>query len=305
MNDFYNRLDELYSSGDLRAVEVFLSDAVAMAGENSPECAGLLNELASFYRGVSRYAESEQTFEQSLRIFESAGMESTPEYATVLLNLAGLYRIMGDADRAITLFLSAMKRLEEADAGDSYAYVSILNNLALAYQAKGELTQALEYASRALDMMRASSDAIHEIATSLNNLASIHLQLGNLNLADKHITEALAIYDAIEESDVHHAAALTTRAALMSRRGEHQDALGDFRRALELTKRFFGENIEYAICRCNIAEVCELLGDTPSAIAELSDAARIMDKLLGPDHPSIKNVRAKLERLNEGQAEMS
>ena len=276
-------------------------NTVKETGEYSPERAGLLNELAGFYRGVSRYAESEDTFIQSLTIFESAGMEATPEYATVLLNLAGLHRLAGDADKAVELFRSAMKKLENADACDSYAYVSILNNLALAFQSKGDLIQALEYASKALELMRAGSGREHEVASSLNNLASIRLALGQLDVADELIAESLGMFDAMSEPDVHHAAALTTKAVIMCRKGSHRESLIDFQRALELTKRFFGENIEFAVCRRNISEVFELLGDIPSAIVELSDAVRIMNKLLGPEHASVRSAHKRLDLLMEKQ----
>ena len=299
MNDFYEKLDGLYASGDLNSVEDFLKNAVAEEGSSAPIRASLLNELAGFYRGVSRYSESEAAFEQALAIFESIGMGATPEYATVLMNLAGLYRMRGEADKAIELFFGAMKKLEDFGARDTYAYVSVLNNLALAYQSKSDYQNAVEYASKALSLMRAGSGSEHEIATSLNNLASIYLGLADLEKAGSHISESLAIYDSMEEPDVHHAAALTTKAVLMHRLGDHQGSLNGFRRALDLTNRFFGENMEYAICKRNISEVCELLGDVDSAIQELSDAARVMAKLLGPDHVSVIAANKKLEELQK------
>jgi len=297
LKEFYDKLDELYAAGDIPAVEAFILDAVAKTDEQSPERAGLLNELAGFYRGVSRYAESEEAFERSLSIFESVGMEATPEYATVLLNLAGLYRMRGEAEKAVELFLNSKKRLEDLGSCDSYEYVSVLNNLALAFQAKGDLTQALEYATKALDLMRAQDGKEHEVATSLNNVSTIQLGLGDLETADKLISEALEIYDAMEEPDVHHAAALTTKAVLMCRQGNYRNSLNGFRSALALTKHFFGENIEFAICKRNISEVCELMGDIPSALSELSEAARIMDRILGSDHNTVLSVRRKLAAL--------
>ena len=297
LKSFYDKLDELYAAGDQDAVEAFLLDAISETGEQNPERAVLLNELAGFYRGVSRYAESENAFERSLSIFEYAGMGETSEYATVLLNLAGLYRMRGDADKAVDLFFNAMKRLEDLDACGSYAYVSILNNLSLAFQSKGELNQALEYATQALELMRTQDANKHEIATSLNNVSSIYLGLGKLEAADKMITEALEIYDAMAEPDVHHAAALTTNAVLMSRKGHYKDALDGFRRALELTNHFFGENIEFAICKRNISEIYELTGDKLAAVSELSDALRIFEKILGPDHKSVLSTRKKVDEL--------
>ena len=330
MDEFYQKLDELYRTGDLKAVETFILDAVRDAEDSvsygtegaeaavaqisqlaatdvqtedpaattqsaaTAELAALYNELASFYRGVSRYGESEDFFRRSLGIFESIGMESTPEYATVLLNLAGLHRLAGDADKSVELFLCAMKRLDDADAQDSYAYVSILNNLALAYQAKGELSQALDCANKALSIMRMGIGNEHEVASSLNNLAAMHLQLGDLDIADGEITEALQIFGRMQEPDPHHAAALTAKAVINYRKGDRSGALAGFRRASDLTKRFFGENIEYATCKRNISEVCASLGDIPSAISELSDAIRIMERILGPEHATVLDAKKRL-----------
>jgi len=298
MKEFYKKLDELYAAGDLKAVEAFIHGAIGESREGSPQRAGLYNELAGFYRGVSRYAESEDAFINALNVFESVGMGSTPEYATVLVNLAGLYRMRGEADKAIDLFYDAMKKLENAGARNGYSYVSVINNLALAFQEKGDYARALEYAGRALNILRAAdSPNEHEIAASLNNLATIRLRLGELDIADNLISESLGIYESMAETNVHHAAALTTKGVIQCRAGNYRGALDGFLLALELTRRFFGENIEFAICRRNIADVHELLGDIPSAIAELSDAVRIMGNIFGEEHNSVKDARGKLERL--------
>jgi tetratricopeptide (TPR) repeat protein len=182
MSGFYDKLDGLCAGGDMAVAEAFILDAVALSGDDSPERAGLYNELGGFYRGVGRYAESEGAFARALGIFEAAEKCAAPEYATVLLNLADT---------------------------------------------------------------------------------------------------------------------LTTRAAARCRDGDHHGALDGFRQALELTRRSFGENVELAACRRNISDVCELLGDIPSAIAELTDAVRILDSTLGPDHPAVHETRGKLELLSK------
>jgi len=146
-------------------------------------------------------------------------------------------------------------------------------------------------------MVRMGVGGENEIAASLNNLAAIHLSLGELSVADSLITESLSIYDAAPEPNVHHAASLCTKAVIQCRTGYHRDALDSFRRALILTKRFFGENIEFAICKRNIADVYEMLGEIPSAVSELTDAVRIMEKLLGPDDLSVQSMQNKLEQL--------
>jgi tetratricopeptide (TPR) repeat protein len=182
MNEFYVRLDELRAEGDLAVVEAFILDAVAGSADDSPERAGLYNELGGFYKHIGRYAESEGEFARALGIFEAAGKCEAPEYATVLLNLADT---------------------------------------------------------------------------------------------------------------------LTARAARHCRDGDYHGALGGFRQALELTRRAFGENIDFANCKRNISDICELLGHIPLAITELSDAARILEGILGSDHPTVHEARDKLEQLSK------
>ena len=294
MNEFYDRLDELYLEGDLSAVEAFITGELNSAAEGSLSRAGLLNELACFYRGVSRYDESEDAFVRSLSIFKEAGMDLSPQYATVLVNLAGLYRIRGEQEKSIDLFLDAKQRITDAGATDSYEYISVLNNLSLAYQENAEHQKAFEYAGEAFELIRAGGYGDHELATSLNNMATINISLGDYTNANAMVSAALDIYGKMETPDVHHAAALTTQAVLCSREGDSEGALRGFKQALDLTHRFFGENIEFAICRRNISEIYEMLGDIPSAAEELADAVRVMEKLLGRNHPSTVKARDKL-----------
>ena len=280
MQQFYDELDALYSTGDREAIEKYILGAIAETDENSPERAALYNELAGHYRGVSSFARSADAFAKSMEIFEANGMGATPEYATVLLNLAGLHRIQGEAEKAIALFHDAKQKLENAGAQTGYAYVSILNNLALAHQEKGDYPLALELATTALERLRAENESgnEHEIAASLNNLAAINISLKNYAEADTRITEALAVYEAMPEPDVHLAAALTTKAVILCRSGQYRDALEGFAKSLELTRRFFGENIEYAICKRNMADVYELLGDGEAARNARKEAAAIIEK---------------------------
>jgi len=299
MDEFYEELDKLYEVGNQGAIESFIIGTIGkfeyVDEQRSLTCASIYNELAGFYRGVSRYAESADAFLTSLSIFEENGYRASSEYATILLNLAGLRRLTGDIVNAIELFLTAKDIFESAGAKDTYAYISTLNNIALAYKESGDYDQALAYAAGALDHIRQSGDD-HDIATSLNNLAAIYLETGDLSSAGDLISEAFVLYDRMPEKNVHYAAALSTKASLLYRAGDYIGALANFRRALDWTNRFFGENIEFAICKRNISDVLEQLGDIHAAVIELSYAAAVMDRILGAEHPSVIETRRKLEQ---------
>lgn len=249
MEGFFDRLDALYQGGDLGAVERFLQENLEQCPEEQQ--VPVLNELASFYRGVSRYEESEAAFRRALLLLEAAGQQDTPAYATVLLNLAGTCRLTRRFDQAQALFRRALELLDPED----YAYASALNNLALVRQEQGDLPGAQALAEQALEWVRRHGAPAHEVATSLNNLAAIHLRQNDLDGAAALLEEALALYDAMEQPNVHHAAALSANGVLCFRRGDLDGAEAAFQRALKLTEHFFGRNAEYAATLRNLEAV--------------------------------------------------
>jgi tetratricopeptide (TPR) repeat protein len=215
---FFERLDELFKQDDPGAVESFmlksLSELAHSRQNGSPECASIMNELASFYRGVSRYNESAEYFRRALDTLEQNGMNHSPQYAIILMNLAGMRRLLGQPAAAMEIFLKAKSMLEDAGHEHSYEYSSVLNNLSLAHQDAGEFEKACELASAALDYMRRSAGMEHEIATSLNNLANIRLRQEKIDAAETLVSEALEIYESMTEKNSHHAAALSTWASI-------------------------------------------------------------------------------------------
>ena len=303
MDGFYDELETLLDGGNNDAVEAFILRAVSSSPEGSRERAALYNELAGFYRGINRQIDAENAFLESLELFEALDMVSSPEYVTVATNLSGLYRMKSEVDKAILLFRNAMKKVDNADEQSSYSYISILNNLALAHQEKGEFGEALEYAENALALLRDGHGTAHEIAASLNNLAAIRIKLNEYDEADRLINESLSLYGTMQETDIHIAAALTTKAVVQCRTGDYSGALEGFRRSLGFIGNFFGENAEFAICKRNIANVCELLGDLPAAIAELTDSARIMERILGMDNQTVEELHEKIRQLESRNTE--
>ena len=298
MNEFNEKLNKLTAAGDLEAVEAFIKASIAEESEDSQTRSALRNTLAGFYRGVSRYAESAEEFARALEILEAVGMDTSPEYVTIQLNLAGLYRVMGQPDRAADTLGLAMDKLGSAGQHESYSYVSVLNDLAFVYQDKGEYPTAIEYAEKVLEIVRAGAGGESETALSLTNLASLRLANNQLDIAENHINEALAIYSDLSEPDAHQTAAIAIKAALLRHAGDYRGAIGRLREALELTGRFYGENAEYAASLCSISEIYELLGDYANARTELCNAVSIMDRVPGAvNNKALAGMRDKLAGL--------
>jgi tetratricopeptide (TPR) repeat protein len=297
----------LYRSGDPSRIEEYLRQYLyemeSTGRKLSGEYASVLNELASFYRGVSRYEESAAAFKQALELLRYIGLDKTPQDATILLNFAGLFRLKGQPHEAVEMFLDARNLLITSGMQNDYAYRSVLNNLALAYQDIGRYEDAYAAAYESYEGMCKTEASEHEIATALNNLAVIRLKMGNDAEAQILIDEALVYYDKMPEENVHHAAALSTKGSLLFRSGQHREALASFQKSLELTERFFGKNIEYAIAARNIAKTYEALDDLLPARNYILSAKTVFEQILGSDHPRTKECCSAAEQLSRKESE--
>ncbi|WP_342766285.1 tetratricopeptide repeat protein, partial [Methanosaeta sp. UBA356] len=73
-------------------------------GEDHPEYAASLNNLAVLYRSMGRYSDAEPLFRQATEIWRKSLGEDHPNCATGLNNLAELYRSVGRYSDAEPLF---------------------------------------------------------------------------------------------------------------------------------------------------------------------------------------------------------
>jgi len=171
-------------------------------------------------------------------------------------------------------------------------------------KATGDQKAVGEFLLEAVSESGNSGDNVKR-AVLLNELAGFYEDEGRFTEAENAFRQALKAYESegLESTPeysavaLNYAAAVTLKAGAMFRAGSHFEALGEFRRALDLALGFFGENIEYAQCKISISEVYALLGELPSAITEMSGAVRIMERILGENDRSVKEARTRLEEL--------
>lgn len=298
---FYQELDETYSKG-LEEVERFLLESreAFRKAENAAGLVAVHNELGSFCRGTSRYAES-------LTAFQAAGEEivrrlgaDCVEYATLLNNMAGTYRLMGRPAEAAELFRRAIGIYQGQKAENSYAFVSVLNNISLAYQELGQLEDAADNLERALCMLRRMPGYLHEEAVTCHNLTALYHRMERREDAQRYLELALAAFeDCGGEEDPHYAAALNSLAGFLYSAGDYERAAETYQKAAVHTKRWFGENAEYAVTFQNLSWVHQAAGNWNEARRCLEEAERVLSRLFGPEHERTQAVRDTLRRLRD------
>jgi tetratricopeptide (TPR) repeat protein len=99
-------------------------------GEQHPDTATSLNNLAGLYQAQGRYDEAEPLYQQALAIRKARLGEQHPDTATSLNNLAGLYQAQGRYDEAEPLYQQALA-IRKARLGEQHPDTATsLNDLA-------------------------------------------------------------------------------------------------------------------------------------------------------------------------------
>lgn len=301
IEDFYDALDWRYTQGDRAEVERFLLECRDEAEGDRADAETLIaicNELGGFYRGEGRYAQSLAAFAQAHNAAAEALGENCVQYATILNNMAGTHRLMSRYEEAIALFRQALAIYEKQGQTESCAYASLLNNLSLAYRETRQLAPAIDCLERACALIERYPHCAQELAVTYNNLTALHEAAGDKNRAMQYLNCALQQFEkCADEENVHYAAGLNSLAGFLYAAGEYERAIQLYRRSGRYSKRFFGENMEYAVTCRNMCWAYQQLGRWKDADAALETARAVYERLLGPDHERTRAAADDLRRL--------
>jgi tetratricopeptide (TPR) repeat protein len=304
---FYSDLDRYFSQHDNEATEKFLletlesiensmlitpgggcccddeaacegptEEEIKWAVERSQGMIAVLNELACFYRGLSRLDESMNAFNRVKEEMEFCGLGESEGYAVVLINLAGTYRLMGKYDEALQAYETSKKLLLKNENSNPYNFASLYNNLGLVYQDLKDYAKAAQALETALDYLPKTRDNWAELATNYSILAMAYYSSGDMPKAKQRLDEALAIFKELDDGkNPHYAGALNTKAVFLFKEGKYQEAAEAFETAIEITKLVYGENREYITgCRnCSLAYKKAENSEKAAYYQELADRA--------------------------------
>jgi tetratricopeptide (TPR) repeat protein len=82
-------------------------------GEQHPDFATSLNNLAALYSATGRSEQAEPLYQQALEIRRQVLGEQHPDFATSLNNLAALYFATGRSEQAEPLYQQALEVLRQ------------------------------------------------------------------------------------------------------------------------------------------------------------------------------------------------
>lgn len=265
IEQIYRDLDKLYAENDIEGLEKYFEEALKELKIDMMSCPScqqikaqrltnmiitVLNEAATFYRGRSSWDKCMYLYEMLLNELAESGQRYSPDYAVAKINQATAYRFKGDLDEARKGFDEAEKLLLECKFEDPYVCAGLYNNRAPVYSELGETKKALEDFTKALEQLRKADGTEQEQSITLASISAMNLMLGENEESEAAIDEAVKIYETAGESP-HSGAIFSTKAMLCYDREDYEKAAEMFAKAAEITKKYFGENMEYRICREN------------------------------------------------------
>ena len=261
--------------------------------------------IARFYQGQGLYASAIISFQNRLKIIESRLGEDHLYVAESINDLALVYQLQGRYDEAETLFvrlLDLIKRL----CGDYDLHVAIaMNSLGYIYylnkknyiDSKRLLTQSLLLKKELLGERHIG------VATTINNLGLVDLELGEYDEAESYLSEALYLRQELlgdKHSDV--ASSFHNLALLYQAKCNYKLAEDLFTKALILYKYLHGNQHPYVATSLNkLGEISYSQGKYSEAEQFYLGSLSIRQRQLGSNHPDVAISLNNLAALYNSQ----
>lgn len=166
-----------------------------------------------------------------------------------------------------------------------------MNNLALVYVKRVHKDEVLDLAHETYRyVIDYAGDNDHLVATEMMGIATLRLDCESVKEAKSAVESAVAILGRMLKENVHLVAAYNAYAAVYMHKGENRKACGLFVQALESIERFYGKNIEYAICQGNMA-LCAMRAGMPAAREHVQCALDVISNVLPQDDERVVGYR--------------
>ncbi|MEO0825910.1 MAG: tetratricopeptide repeat-containing protein [Cyanobacteria bacterium J06642_9] len=280
----------------------------ARLGNDHPDIANSLNNLANLYRDQGRYSEAEPLFLKALEIVKASLGDTHPYISEILSGLALLYKVQGRYSEAEPLYLKALET-GKASLGDDHPDVATrLNNLANLYRDQGRYSEAEPFFLKAIEIDEASLGDDHpDMAKSLSNLALLYWSQGRYGEAEPLFLKALETGKAsLGDDHPDVATRLNNLAILYQSQGRYSEAEPLFLKALEIDKASLGNDHPFVATDLNgLALISQAQGRYSEAKSLFLKAIEISKTSLGDDHPDVARWLKNLANLYREQGRYS
>jgi tetratricopeptide (TPR) repeat protein len=214
-----------------------LAIAEALLGDDEPQKAWTLHNLGVLYQDARRFDEAEPLVRRALDLAERS-LNDRVELSYFLSSLARLCRDTERYAEAESLARRSLFIVEHAPRADSSEIAWSLQALADVLSKQQRHTEALPLLQRALDLRVGAFGDDPYVAVTLNNIADVHVQLGNHDDAETFLLRAAEMTEKILGTEhPQNARILETYAELMRQTGREDQAQDMLARADSIRRR--------------------------------------------------------------------
>ena len=259
--------------------ETIAETQLFLLGENHPDYAATLNDIAYCHSCLGNYGKALEYYQKAAQIRRSALGENHPDYATTLNDIGGCYSRLGDYSKALELYMEAA-RIRSSALGESHPdYAASLNNIGACFSDMGDFVKALEYYQRSSDILKPIVGESHpDYATSINNIGYCHSRLGDFGKALEYYQRSSDILQSVlGENHPDYATSINNVGYCHSRLGDYDKALALYQKSLDIRKAFLGERHRDCVAPLRGIGICEMnLNDYSSATEVFNEFYSLM-----------------------------
>jgi len=276
-------------------------------GQEHPDVAMSLSNLAQIYQNQGRYNKAESVSIQAIDMKRHLLGNEHYDIANTLSNLAVVYQLQGRYSEAESVCVEALDLKERLEGKEHLGIVISLSNLAVIYYHQGQYIEAERLYLEALKLKKLLVDKDQtDNAPILINLGILYESQNRLQEAESVFLQALEINKSLT-GDKHPNVALSLLCLgnVYESQGRYSQAEALYKQSLELRIELLGEeHPDVATSLNNLAYLYQKQNRYNETETLYQRALQIRKRLLGENHPDVAQTLTNLAMLYLFQEEI-
>ena len=305
-----NLENQLEITEALKIYERILNHQKETLGVKNQNYINTLKVIAYLQIYLGHYDLSRKYYAELLNLQKKVTGKQDPEYAEILRKLSYVHQNLGEPNKALEFITEAheiYKQLKDTKQYNLEKHIDIIANMALVHYALGNYAKSkFLFEARVMSTIHDNLNGKHPQYTAfLNNLATLYLDMGQLELAEKKYKETLRLKaKSVGTNSTSYANTLSNLGDVYVEMNRYQEAENNYHEALRIRKVFLGEDHPYyGITINNLATLYHNSSNYKEAEKYYQQFVQIQEKNFGQNNLNyalaIHNLGSLYEDLNK------
>jgi serine/threonine protein kinase/Tfp pilus assembly protein PilF len=287
-----------------------LKTRIGVSGRETDAVARTLSVLGETLRYEKKWDEAEKVFREVLATQRKLHGPESAEAAQAMDDLAQTLTGKSVYPEADKLATEGLRIRERVFGPGSIEVAKSLGTIQFLWTEQNDFRRAEQANRRRIEILRAQPGDNPELYTALGDIGIDLLQLGDLDAAEKLLTESTAGHlRLLGEDHPESASVMENLGNVWYKQGHREEAAKNLERIIAIRTRAFGADSEpVARSTANLGTVYWASGRIEEAIPKLEEATGKLERFLGPDHPDVasplltlSNCYVRTGRLDEAE----